>query len=250
MTQNSIPIRLDDLIHAIRKVHDDPLDQLSDAVVAAQHLGDVADSLIGHFVDQARRSGASWTAIGTSMGVSKQAAQKRFVDRVSSANDTDAPAADNPFSRFTPRAANVLMSANAAAAADRAEHVTPAHIAQSLTVEPTSLVFVVLREFGVDADAWRAAVAPLIPATRDLADDEATSVMPYDDAAKSVLEATVGVALELGHNYIGTEHLLLGFFADPALADTMTELGLTADAIRATIVSALAQVVEQSSPTG
>ncbi|OUC77738.1 Clp protease N-terminal domain-containing protein [Gordonia lacunae] len=250
MTQNSIPIRLDDLIHAIRKVHDDPLDQLSDAVVAAQHLGDVADSLIGHFVDQARRSGASWTAIGTSMGVSKQAAQKRFVDRVSSANDTDAPAADNPFSRFTPRAANVLMSANAAAAADRAEHVTPAHIAQSLTVEPTSLVFVVLRELGVDADAWRAAVAPLIPATRDLADDEATSVVPYDDAAKSVLEATVGVALELGHNYIGTEHLLLGFFADPALADTMTELGLTADAIRATIVSALAQVVEQSSPTG
>ena len=250
MPQNSVTIRLDDLIHAIRKVHDDPLDQLSDAVVAAQHLGDIADSLIGHFVDQARRSGASWTAIGTSMGVSKQAAQKRFVDRVSSANDPGASAADNPFSRFTPRAANVLMSANAAAAADRAEHVTPAHIAQSLTVEPTSLVFVVLRELGVDADAWRAAVAPLIPATRDLADDEATSVVPYDDAAKSVLEATVGVALELGHNYIGTEHLLLGFFADPALADTMTELGLTADAIRATIVSALAQVVEQSSPTG
>ncbi len=83
MTQSPIPLRLDDLISAIRKVHPDPLDQLSDAVVAAQHLGDVADSLIGHFVDQARRSGASWTAIGASMGVSKQAAQKRFVDRVS-----------------------------------------------------------------------------------------------------------------------------------------------------------------------
>ena len=67
MPQNSVSIRLDDLIHAIRKVHEDPLDQLSDAVVAAQHLGDIADSLIGHFVDQARRSGASWTAIGTSI---------------------------------------------------------------------------------------------------------------------------------------------------------------------------------------
>ncbi len=39
MPQNSVSIRLDDLIHAIRKVHEDPLDQLSDAVVAAQHLG-------------------------------------------------------------------------------------------------------------------------------------------------------------------------------------------------------------------
>lgn len=249
MTQSPIPLRLDDLISAIRKVHPDPLDQLSDAVVAAQHLGDVADSLIGHFVDQARRSGASWTAIGASMGVSKQAAQKRFVDRVSPVSGTEAAAADNPFSRFTPRAANVLMTANAAAAADRAEHVTPAHIAQSLTAEPKSLVFVVLQELGVGIDAWRTAVAPLIPATREIADDEATSVVPYDDAAKAVLEATVGVALDLGHNYIGTEHLLLGFFADPALADVMTGLGLTADAIRATIVDALAQVLEGLSST-
>jgi hypothetical protein len=37
--------------------------------------------LIGHFVDQARRSGASWTEIGKSMGVTKQAAQKRFVPK-------------------------------------------------------------------------------------------------------------------------------------------------------------------------
>src|ERR687893_1404032 len=74
-------VRLDDLIQAIKKVHDDELDQLTDAVLAADHLGDVADHLIGHFVDQARRSGASWTDIGRSMGVSKQAAQKRFVPK-------------------------------------------------------------------------------------------------------------------------------------------------------------------------
>src|SRR4029077_1984928 len=73
------PVRLDDLIEAIRKVHAEVLDQLSDAVIAADHLGDVADHLIGHFVDQARRSGASWTEIGRSMGVTRQAAQKRFV---------------------------------------------------------------------------------------------------------------------------------------------------------------------------
>ena len=52
-------IRLDDLIEAIKKVHTEPLDQLTDAMLAAEHLGDIADHLIGHFVDQARRSGAS-----------------------------------------------------------------------------------------------------------------------------------------------------------------------------------------------
>jgi hypothetical protein len=74
-------VRLDDLINAITQVHADPLDQLSNAVIAADHLGDIADHLIGHFVDQARRSGASWTDIGKSMGVTKQAARKRFVPK-------------------------------------------------------------------------------------------------------------------------------------------------------------------------
>ncbi len=71
----SHPVRLDELITTIKKVHPDVLDQLSDAVLAAEHLGEVADHLIGHFVDQARRSGASWTDIGKSMGVTKHAAQ-------------------------------------------------------------------------------------------------------------------------------------------------------------------------------
>src|SRR6187549_4016398 len=88
------PIRLDELIAAISKVHPDPLDRLTDAVLAAEHMGDVADHLVGHFVDQARRSGASWTEIGRSMGVTKQAAQQRFVAK------RPAPDASQGFSRF------------------------------------------------------------------------------------------------------------------------------------------------------
>src|SRR3954462_11974026 len=95
-------VRLDDLIAAIRKAHTNPLEQLTDAVMAAEHLGDVADHLIGHFVDSARRSGASWTEIGQSMGVTKQAAQKRFVPK-------DLGAADG-FRRFTTRARNVVVA--------------------------------------------------------------------------------------------------------------------------------------------
>src|SRR5215210_4266953 len=97
-------VRLDDLISVIQKVHDQPLDQLTDAVLVADSLGEVADHLIGHFVDQARRSGASWTDIGRSMGVTKQAAQKRFVPKP----DMDP---NEGFSRFTPRARNVIVTA-------------------------------------------------------------------------------------------------------------------------------------------
>src|SRR4029450_11766975 len=107
------PVRLDDLIDAITKVHSDALDQLTDAVLAADPLGEVADHLIGHFVDQARRAGASWADIGRSMGVTKQAAQKRFVAK------GDAPALDpsQGFSRFTDRARAVVVGAQEAARA-------------------------------------------------------------------------------------------------------------------------------------
>src|ERR1051326_6140484 len=94
------PVRLDDLITVIKQVHEEPLEQLTDAVLAAETLGEVADHLIGHFVDQARKSGASWTEIGQAMGVSKQAAQKRFVAK-------GEPATLDPnqgFARFTSRA--------------------------------------------------------------------------------------------------------------------------------------------------
>src|ERR687886_1255146 len=103
------PVRLDDLIGAIKKAHQDPLEQLEDAVIAADHLGELADHLIGHFVDQARRSGASWTDIGRSMGVTKQAAQKRFVPRrPGEPSDLDP---SQGFSRFTGPARNVVMAA-------------------------------------------------------------------------------------------------------------------------------------------
>src|SRR5438552_17184840 len=108
------PVRLDDLIEAIKKVHSHVLDQLTDAVIAADHLGEVADHLIGHFVDQARRSGASWAEIGRSMGVTKQAAQKRFVGKSPAEVPLDP---SQGFSRFTLRAKNATMAAQSEARA-------------------------------------------------------------------------------------------------------------------------------------
>src|SRR4051794_33783799 len=120
----STNVRLDDLIEAIKKVHTDALEQLQDAVLAADHLGDVADHLIGHFVDQARRSGASWTEIGKSMGVTRQAAQKRFVPK-GSENDLDP---SQGFNRYTPRARNVVVAAQNEARAANSGTIGTAHL--------------------------------------------------------------------------------------------------------------------------
>ena len=112
MTDSTPPVRLDDLIAAVHAAHPegDALTRLSDAVLVADQLTDNADHLVGHFVDQARRAGASWTEIGRSMGVTKQAAQKRFVPRPTS----DVPDTGN-WARFTDRARGVMAGAPPAA---------------------------------------------------------------------------------------------------------------------------------------
>src|SRR3954449_3877681 len=131
----SSSVRLDDLIDTIKKAHTDPLEQLTDAVLVGDHLGEVADALIGHFVDQARRQGRSWTEIGSSMGAPKQAAQKRFVARPADA----APPPLDPsagFSRFTPRARNVVVTAQNEARARHDQQIGIGHLVLGLLADP------------------------------------------------------------------------------------------------------------------
>src|SRR3982074_137771 len=141
------PVRLDDLIEAIKKVHSDVLEQLSDAVIAADHLGNVADHLIGHFVDQARRAGASWTDIGQSMGVTKQAAQKRFVPRVD-----DGSAARGQYARFTARARQGVVSAQTSARQARRAVVGAEHVLIGLLDEADALGARALVAQGISLD--------------------------------------------------------------------------------------------------
>ncbi|MCG6497134.1 Clp protease N-terminal domain-containing protein [Kitasatospora sp. A2-31] len=197
------PLRLDDLIEAIKNVHSDALDQLSGAVIAADHLGELADHLIGHFVDQARRSGASWTEIGRSMGVSKQAAQKRFVPK-----DPATPADLDPsqgFSRFTDRARSVVMASQEEARAAGNAEIGTGHLLLGLLAEPEGLAVKALAAQGVTPEAVRAAVAAALPAPAG----EVPGLIPYDAQGKKALELTFREALKLGHNYVGTEHILL-----------------------------------------
>ncbi|MGW3566066.1 Clp protease N-terminal domain-containing protein [Streptomyces sp. NPDC000941] len=235
------PVRLDDLIEVIKKVHPQPLDQLSDAVIAADHLGDVADHLIGHFVDQARRSGASWSEIGQSMGVTRQAAQKRFVPK-----DPGEPSALDPnqaFGRYTPRARNVVMAAMNEAQAARNPEIRPEHLMLGLLSQPGALAAKAIIAQDVLLDTVRqAATAALPPAA-----DEVPDLIPYDAASRKVLELTFREALRLGHNYIGTEHILLALLEYEDGAGILAGLGIDKPAAEAHLAQELAAVLKAKS---
>lgn len=217
MTTNpvQIPVRLDDLIDAITAHESDVLNQLSSAVLTAHHVSALADHLIGHFVDQARRSGASWTDIGASMGVTKQAAQKRFVAKEPALD------AQQGFARFTAAAGNVVVAAQEEARAAGNDRTTAAHLVLGLLAEPTDLGGRALLAGGTTADDVRAAVA-LPPAVA-----EVPALIPYDASAKKALELTFREAVRLGAEHVGTEHVLLALLEVENGDGPLTSLGLT-----------------------
>ena len=192
------PVRLDDLIATITQAHSDALDQLSDAVLTADHLGEVADHLIGHFVDQARRSGASWSDIGRSMGVSKQAAQKRFVPK-------EGPDPAEGFSRFTDQARQVVVAAQQAARDASSPTIGTGHLVLGLIADPNGPVATAVTGQGVSLDVVRRTALATLPTPVD----EVPALVPFDGAARKVLELTFRVALRLGHDAIGPEDVLL-----------------------------------------
>ncbi|NKE61250.1 Clp protease, partial [Lentzea sp. PSKA42] len=98
-------IQLTDLIVTVAQEADDSLVRLAKAVEMSAQLNELGDHLIGHFVDEARRGGASWAEIGESLGVTKQAAQKRFVPR-------ESPELSKPSTeRYTQRSRRVIALA-------------------------------------------------------------------------------------------------------------------------------------------
>ncbi|MGW5230098.1 Clp protease N-terminal domain-containing protein [Nocardia niigatensis] len=231
-------IRLDDLIDGIKQARPgDVLEQLSDAVVLGNHIGEVADHLIGHFVDQARRSGASWTDIGQSMGVTKQAAQKRFVPKTPA--DASQAAVLDPnagFARFTPRARHVVMAAQEEARAVGNLETRPEHLVLGLLAEPESLAVKVIQSRGISADAVRRVAVAALPAATG---DPVPALIPFDAQARKALELTFREALRLGHNYIGTEHLLLALLDQENGSGVLSGLGLDKDSVQADIAELL-----------
>ena len=243
------PVPLDHLIAHVRALHPGggPVDHVADAFAVSARLDEQSDALIGYFVDQARRSGASWSQIGAAMGVSKQAAQKRFV----AARVNVSPRVEM-FARFTQRARNVLTAARRTAMADQPEPgdlaraaaaipdvvsrspsapgIDAAYLAAALLAEPDGLAARMILRAGLTAGQVYAAVGagPAIPGPD--ADAGALRELSFDESGMAVLNAAVKAAPRLGHAYTGTEHLLLGVLdAGGPAAEALAGLGLTSE---------------------
>src|SRR4051812_16814691 len=230
MTTPPTTVRLDDLIGAIAAQHDQPLDRLSGAVLLADHLGDVADSLIGHFVDQARRAGASWADIGRSMGVTKQAAQKRFVSK------GEAPALDpsQGFSRFTDRARAVVVRAQEEARTAANETIGVAHLVLGLVADPDSTAARVIAAQGIALEDVRRTATATLPGRAE----EVPAMIPFDAHARRALELSFREALRLDSDRVGTGHVLLAVVAAEDGTGVLAGLGLDTAAVEAQVGAA------------
>jgi len=236
-------VRLDDLIGYVRSQDGSALDHVSAAVQLGEHLGEVADHLIGHFVDQARRSGASWTEIGASMGVSKQAVQKRFTPRDSEWGDLLSAG-----SRFTERAKHAITAANETARDHRHDYLGTEHLAIGILHMSEGFAISAVEAAGVPVEQARETLnAALGPARTD--GDPGTR-QPFTRYAAKAMDLTLREALRLGHNYIGTEHILLGLLAeqDGRGGQVLRDLGLSTEGVEQWLLAALERY-RQPKPT-
>jgi len=242
------PPTLQELIEIVRQDSgsDQPLDQLLAAAAAAAQLEETTDALLGHFVDRCRRDGRSWSEISNALGVSKQAVHKRFAPALAAhiAAATPSPT----FERFTDRARHVIAEARQAATTLGDDAVRPEHILLAMFCEPAGLAARALAAMDVSKETVQAAIHARGGTTASgiagggTGDDAAGGPQtPFSGPAKRVLSDALAVALEFGHNYIGTEHLLLGIYrnADSAATWILLEAGALEAAARAHVTDML-----------
>jgi hypothetical protein len=202
----------------------DPVTKVGEARNRARQLGDLGDRLIDHYVQEARNAGASWSQIGDAMGVSKQAAQQRTGPNAR-------------FARFTDRARHVLITAQDVVKEFKQPTVGTEHILLGLLAETDALAakVIVLLGGSLDAltEATRSALTP--------GEEAPTGHIPFNGECKQVLEQTTVAALDLGHNFIGTEHILLGLLRVPEsrAAQLLRDAGIDHDRAREAIKAAL-----------
>ncbi len=205
----------------------DPVAKIGEARLRSRTLVDLGDQLVDHYVHAARAEGASWSQIGDALGVTKQAAQQRR--------------ADAQFERYTGRARHVVVLAQDRARTLKHDRIDTGHLLLGILGEPEGLAAKVLVTLVGSLEAVSEAVhARLTPG----GGRSPGGHLPVTEDAKQALGEAVEIALELGHighNYVGTEHLLLSLMRVPegTAAQVLTGLGVTYDRAKDTVVAML-----------
>jgi hypothetical protein len=236
------PTSIDNLIHYVegRHQHGAPLDYLGEAMTVSSVLTDQADELLGHVVNRARRSGQSWTEIGARMGVSKQAVRKRFVPHW---DGSDPIPQGKLFSRFTLYTRRALLVADAMARQAGTTRIDASDMAAALLSEPDGLAAMIITDTGITSEDLHAALGTSVASCDTEPTAPRLQALQFTDDAMAALRCTHVATLRLGHNYVGTEHLLLGILsADSPTASTLTTLGVNAHLVERAINLEVARI--------
>jgi ATP-dependent Clp protease ATP-binding subunit ClpA len=141
------------------------------------------------------------------------------------------------FERFTEPARQVVVLAQEEARLLAHHHIGTEHLLIAIVREPNGSGGRVLEALGLDARSARAAVSERV----GRGPGASAGQIPFTPRAKKVLELALREALSLGHNHIGTEHLLLGLVLDDSsvAVGVLSDVGVTPHGVREAVINAL-----------
>ncbi len=147
------------------------------------------------------------------------------------------------FERFTDRARKVMALANQEAQRFNHDYIGTEHILLGLVKEGSGVGANVLKNLGVDLRKVRLEVEKLVKSGPEMV---TMGKLPQTPRAKRVIEYAIEEARNLNHNYVGTEHLLLGLLReqDGVAAQVLMNLGLKLEDVREEVLNLLGAGVE------
>ena len=149
------------------------------------------------------------------------------------------------YERFTDRARKVMQLANQEAQRFNHEYVGTEHILLGLVKEGSGVASNVLRNLDVDLRKIRLEVEKLVQSGPEMV---TIGKLPQTPRARKVIEYSVEEARNLNHNYVGTEHILLGLLReqDGVAAQVLMNLGLKLEDVREEVLNLLGHGIDSS----
>ncbi len=151
------------------------------------------------------------------------------------------------YERFTDRARKVMQLANQEAQRFNHEYIGTEHVLLGLIKEGSGVAANVLKNLDVDLRKIRLEVEKLVQSGPDMV---TMGKLPQTPRAKKVIEYSMEEARNLNHNYVGTEHILLGLLREQegVAAQVLMNLGLKLEDVREEVLNLLGHGPEGESP--
>src|SRR5881409_104772 len=153
------------------------------------------------------------------------------------------------YERFTDRARKVMQLANQEAQRFNHEYIGTEHILLGLVKEGSGVAANVLKNLDIDLRKIRLEVEKIVQSGPDMV---TMGKLPQTPRAKKVIEYSIEEARNLGHNYVGTEHLLLGLLREQegVAAQVLMNLGLKLEDVREEVLNLLGHNMESGESSG